>query len=211
VPVWTLGIAWIPAVVLPVLAAALIALRRVNEVRSFGSLSVDQFASVTFVGAAITWLHVVVTLGGLASWSSWVALVVAVAGVFFTVFARFVAPFSEDFTGRADVPAHVAARPVRPLAQPVRVAAPAPEAAPQANPFAAPAAQQADPFAAPAAQQSQVPSFFEAPVASTENDDLERYAPQVDSQPAAAEPAVEETALDEPVVAESDASEPVDA
>ncbi|GGF33723.1 hypothetical protein GCM10010922_06130 [Microbacterium sorbitolivorans] len=167
-PVWTLGIAWVPAVVLPLLSAALIALRRTNNVTNFGSLSVDQLASVSFVGAAITWLHVAVTLGSIASWVTWVALIVSLGGVFFTVFARFVAPFSEDFTGREAVVAHVAARPVRPVIEAPRPVAPA--AAPagaaaygaaQPNPYAAPTGQQADPFQAPAAQDP-----FQAPAAN---------------------------------------------
>jgi hypothetical protein len=166
-PVWTLGIAWVPAVVVPLLAASLIALRRVNNVTNFGSLSVDQLASVSFVGAAITWLHVAVTLGSLASWVTWVALIISLAGVFFTVFARFVAPFSDDFVGREETVAHVAARPVAPAA--------APYAAPQPNPFAAPAAQQTDPFQASAGSDP----FRSSAGASS---DVDRFAPPAPSQ-----------------------------
>lgn len=208
-PVWTLGIAWVPAVVLPLLSGALIALRRTNNVTNFGSLSVDQLASVSFVGAAITWLHVAVTLGSIASWVTWVALIVSLGGVFFTVFARFVAPFSEDFTGREAVVAHVAARPVRPVIEAPRPVAPA--AAPagaaaygaaQPNPYAAPAGQQADPFQAPAAQDP-----FQAPAANDPfqaNAGYDRFAAPATAAEVAAAP--EETAAPEATVEAADAS-----
>ncbi|GGO60729.1 hypothetical protein GCM10010910_06860 [Microbacterium nanhaiense] len=169
-PVWTLGIAWLPAVVLPVIAAALIAVRRTNSVRNFGSLSIDQFASVTFVGATITWIHIAVTLGSLASWVTWVAIVVSLAGVFFTIFARFVAPFSDDFTGREEVPAHAAARPARPVIQAPRPAAPTASHQPAAQTaaFGAPASQQHDPFRAPEHTD---------PFASTATGGIDRFAP----------------------------------
>ena len=198
-PIWTLGVAWVPAVVLPLLSAALIALRRTNNVTNFGSLSVDQLASVSFVGAAITWLHVIVTLGSLASWTAWVALVVSLAGVFFTVFARFVAPFSEDFTGREAVVAHVAARPVRPVIaapRPVAPAAATAYGAAQPNPYGAPAPQPADPFQAPATAADPFPSDpFQASATATGG--VDRFA-----APAAQADATTESASDSEVETE---------
>lgn len=221
-PIWTLGIAWLPAVVLPLLAAALIAVRRANSVRNFGSLSIDQLASVTFVGASVTWLHVAVTLGSLSSWVTWVALVVSLAGVFFTVFARFVAPFSDDFTGREEVPAHPAARPARPVVQAPRPAAPAatPYGTPQENPFAAPAQQQADPFQTPAFQAPAAGAGYQAAAPETGSyDRFEPSAAQVAAEqgeddpstaseaPGASEPASADAISDVPVTGAEEAAQ----
>lgn len=96
----------------------------------------------------------------------WIAVVVSLAGVFFTIVARFVPPFSADFAGRDEIPAHPTARAPRPLVRAQRPAtatapAPAPAGWPGApagpsNEYApvgyAPLGEQAPPFAALATQ-----------------------------------------------------------
>ncbi|MGO1236700.1 MAG: hypothetical protein ACTMLY_12035, partial [Microbacterium gubbeenense] len=143
--VWSLGITWLGAVLFPVVAAALIAVRRfVPRVQFMGALSVDQVASVAFAVAAFLWLNLGLILGQLSSAVNnmigffgggggvisisvivWISFVVALAGVFFTAVARFVPPFAEDFANRTETTAHATARPARPI-----VAAPKPEPAP---------------------------------------------------------------------------------
>lgn len=157
-PVWSFGIAWIGAVGLPLAAVVLIVLRRMlPRFRNVGGLSIDQAASVAFSVAAFVWLDIGIILtqmsagigeivsqfaGGLpfnvgsvfgVGAIVWISFVVALAGVFFTVFARFVPPFAEDFVGREEVPAHATARPVRPI-----LATPRPQPAQASWPAAAP-------------------------------------------------------------------------
>ncbi|GGD42182.1 hypothetical protein GCM10010915_24050 [Microbacterium faecale] len=124
--------------------------RFVPRLQNLGALSIDQFASVAFAVAAFTWLNLALivlqisaaiddlyqqlgaasdAVDGVYDLAQsplrvgvivWIALVVALAGVFFTVFARFVPPFSADFVGREQKPAHPTARPARPLAKRAR-------------------------------------------------------------------------------------------
>ncbi|WP_231915980.1 hypothetical protein [Microbacterium karelineae] len=172
-PVWSLGIAWIGAVGLPLAAVVLLVLRRfLPRFRNVGGLSIDQVASVAFAVAAFVWLDIGIILsqistaisglisqfagglpfdfGGMFGVSAivWVAFAVALIGVFFTVFARFVPPFADDFADREEVPAHATARPVRPLVKASR-----PRPAPVDAPAAAPGAAGVPPYA----QQQPVP------------------------------------------------------
>lgn len=165
-PVWGIGITGLGAAFFPFAAVLLIALRRfVPRLRNLGALSLDQLASVAFAVAAFVWLNLGLILlqvsaaiddlfqqmgalfGGVdgmfgsgsplrAGVIVWIAFVVALAGVFFTVFARFIPPFSADFVGREQTVAHPSARPARPLAKRVRPAAPTwPAPAPHGGPY----------------------------------------------------------------------------
>ena len=190
--VWSFGLTWLGAALFPFAAGVLIAVRRfAPRVQYMGAFSVDQFASVAFCVAAFLWLNLAIILGQLSSAMSdmlgffgggaanpvsvgaivWIAFVVSLAGVFFTIVARFVPPFAEDFTDREQRPAHVTARPARPI-----VAAPKPapathQGAPYPYPYPAAGEQGVppqqtpygqDPYAAPAQQYpyaSQQPSY----------------------------------------------------
>lgn len=141
-PIWGQGIAAIAASVAMVAATALIVLRRLVPALTtlkIGSLSIDQFASVAFVSYAVVyWSAVFSALGTGAmvgggvgvTWMAWVAAVVALAGVFFTVVAPFVPPFGADFDGREETQATRAARPALTLVQRPRAPKPAPQQAP---------------------------------------------------------------------------------
>ncbi len=141
----------------------------------------------------------------------WIGLVVALAGVFFTVFARFVAPFSEDFQGREEIPAHPVARPARPLIRAERPAAPAPTPAPgfgwpQQAPEQTAADQRAQELFAPLAQDTQaVTAAAPAPAPQPE---YPAPAPQAEPQAQAPKPEPE-VAKPEPEVAQPEA--PADA
>ncbi|SDO60968.1 hypothetical protein SAMN04487848_1695 [Microbacterium sp. ru370.1] len=123
--VWLSGLWWIPAVALPTAAVGLIVLRRLSPqgIRRVGSLGIDQFASVAFTVSALVWVSwvwdtvAVFDETGIwtRSWVIWVEAVVLLAGVVFTVFAPVIPPFSADFRGREEVPAHRNARPIRPV------------------------------------------------------------------------------------------------
>nr|WP_245325070.1 hypothetical protein [Microbacterium amylolyticum] len=172
-PVWSFGLSWIPAVGLPVAAATLIVLRRfASQIRGVGGLSIDQFASVSFIAAAYAWFDIVFSVSGagyvLAT--GWIAILVALAGVFFTVFARFVPPFQEDFVGRDEVQAHITARPARPLATPAP--RPVPVSSPAPAPYSAEHNAAAQPPFAPPAQEApasdaQIPDVAESSEPST--------------------------------------------
>jgi hypothetical protein len=125
-PIWNASIDWVLGVGLPVVAAVLLVIRRLSpstRVR-VGSLSADQFASVAFTIAALLWLSTVgygfqnladgLEVG--VTWVAWIELLLSAAGVFFTVLAPFVPPFSEDFAGRVEDVAHPVAREPRPVA-----------------------------------------------------------------------------------------------
>ncbi|WP_249268649.1 hypothetical protein [Microbacterium sp. JB110] len=140
-PVWGQGIAAIAASVAMVAATALIVLRRLVPALTtlkIGSLSIDQFASVAFVSYAVVYWSAVFSalgtgsmMGGVGvTWMAWVAAVVALAGVFFTVVAPFVPPFRADFDGREETQATRAARPALTLIQRPRAPKPAPQQAP---------------------------------------------------------------------------------
>ncbi|GAA2993038.1 hypothetical protein JOD63_001545 [Microbacterium terrae] len=145
--VWGSGIDWVLTIGVPTVAVFLIGLRRLSPqgIRRVGSLGIDQFASVAFSVSTLVWLGIIwnsfITLANqrffAATWVVWVEFFVMLAGVLLTVFGAFIAPFDQDFRGRAEVPAHRYARPVRAVtARPVvervapAAAAPATDAAP---------------------------------------------------------------------------------
>ncbi|GAA3623581.1 hypothetical protein GCM10022200_02290 [Microbacterium awajiense] len=121
--VWTSGLLWILTIAVPTVAVFLLVLRRLSPdgIRRVGSLGIDQFASVAFSVSAMLWLQLIwetvaVTISGgpwLRSWVIWVEFILMLAGVVLTVFAPLIPPFSQDFAGRREVPAHRNARPVR--------------------------------------------------------------------------------------------------
>lgn len=123
--VWLSGLWWIPSIALPTVAVGLIVLRRLSPqgIRRVGSLGIDQFASVAFAVAALVWIAwvwdtvAVFDSNGVwtRSWVIWVEAVLLLAGVVLTVFAPLIPPFSADFRGREEIPAHRNARPIRPV------------------------------------------------------------------------------------------------
>ncbi|HWV48583.1 MAG TPA: hypothetical protein VN035_03925, partial [Microbacterium sp.] len=123
--VWAQGIAWVLPIGLPTVAVFLIVLRRFSPdgIRRVGSLGIDQFASVAFAVAAISWAQVSWSLVGSwiatgiapAAWVPWVELVAALGFVVLTVFAPLVPGLREDFIGRLETLAHRNANPVRPV------------------------------------------------------------------------------------------------
>ncbi|PWC07851.1 hypothetical protein [Mycetocola zhujimingii] len=145
----------IPGALLLAAAAALIVIRRVQPQRRLrvGSLSVDQFASAAAVTTAGFYLGALLTMLGFTAWfrpgafggnpggdnfdgltpgaGLILGLIFSLASIVPTACARFVPVFAEDFSRRAESPAHPAAReaavvPVRP--RPVRhTAEPQPE------------------------------------------------------------------------------------
>ena len=120
-PIWSSGLDWILAALLPAAGAFLILLRRLapTAITRVGSLSIDQFASVAFSVGAVSWIsHLVWGVQGgewYITWVPWIETLLLLAGVFFTVVAPFVPPFREDFEGREDRAAHPAARAPRPV------------------------------------------------------------------------------------------------
>ena len=96
-------------VVLPLIVAALFAIRRLSpDVKlRIGSLSVDQFASV--VAAFATAYFFLVTVTGFEI-AYLVGLIGALALLAATVLAQWIPVFAADFAGRTEVPAHPAAR-----------------------------------------------------------------------------------------------------
>jgi hypothetical protein len=133
--VWLSGLWWIPAIALPTVAVGLLVLRRLSPqgIRRVGSLGIDQFASVSFSVAAFVWIAWVwqtvaiaaETGGWVRGWVVWVEAVLMLAGVVLTVAAPFIRPFSSDFAGREEVPAHRLARPIRPVVPRPRTPRPA--------------------------------------------------------------------------------------
>ncbi|WP_051172579.1 hypothetical protein [Microbacterium indicum] len=215
VPIWSFGISWLAAVGFPVVAVILLILRRfATRFRSVGALGIDQFASVGFAVAAFVWLDLGILIQGLGfttTPTAWIGFLVALGGVFFTIVARFVPPFSQDFAHREETTAHPVARPVRPIAvrprpqQPVPAAwAPQQTGQPLPTGYAQP--QYAPPQAAPAPQAEAAPATTAmravAPV---------EIAPAAADAPAAETPA-EQTPVDAeiPAVAETAAPEPED-
>lgn len=112
----------------PVAAAALFAWRRLEPAKRLriGSLSVDQFASVAAVlSASFYFVFAATTLspGGVVGLLGGLVMLAA------TTLARLIPPFAVEFEGRAEVPAHVAARDAvapapRPRAAPAKPARP---------------------------------------------------------------------------------------
>ena len=123
--VWAQGIAWVLPIGLPTVAVFLIVLRRFSPdgIRRVGSLGIDQFASVAFAVAAISWAQVTWSLTGSwiatgiapGAWVPWVELVAALGLVVLTVFAPLIPGLREDFIGRLETLAHRNANPVRPV------------------------------------------------------------------------------------------------
>ncbi|HEY3573969.1 MAG TPA: hypothetical protein VGK98_09120 [Arthrobacter sp.] len=96
-------------VVLPLIAAALFAARRLapdTRVR-IGSLSVDQFGSVV---ASFAVGFFFLSVAGAYTPSLLVALIGSLVLLAATVLARYIPFFAGDFLNRAEVPAHVMAR-----------------------------------------------------------------------------------------------------
>jgi len=156
--VWGSGIDWLLMIGVPTVAVFLIVLRRLSPqgIRRVGSLGIDQFASVAFSVSTVLWLAIIwksfITLFGQSvfagTWVVWVEFLMMLAGVFLTVLAPFIPPLNQDFIGRAEVPAHRVARPVRPVEPRPVVPAPAPDAAaatPVYADYAAPAESDASP------------------------------------------------------------------
>ena len=114
-------------IIMPLLVAGLFAARRLApSVRlRVGSLSLDQFASVIAVLAAIFFflqLVYVFSIGSLLGFIGAVALLAA------TTFAPHIPPFSAEFSNRTEIPAHPVARDAKPLVRvPKPVPAPKPE------------------------------------------------------------------------------------
>lgn len=139
--IWGASLDWVLGVALPVAAGVLLVIRRLSPSTRLrvGSLSVDQFASVAFSVAAVLWLsrlgygvqNVVDEFPFTLSGVVWLELLLTTAGVFFSVVAPFVAPFKDDFAGRAESVAHPAARAPRSVVQ--RPRPETPQAWPQAH------------------------------------------------------------------------------
>ncbi|WP_404320644.1 hypothetical protein [Arthrobacter luteolus] len=114
-------------IIMPLLVAGLFAARRLApSVRlRVGSLSLDQFASVIAVLAAIFFflqLVYVFSIGSLLGFIGAVALLAA------TTFAPHIPPFSAEFSNRTEIPAHPVARDAKPLLRALKpVPAPKPE------------------------------------------------------------------------------------
>lgn len=158
-------------VILPLAVGALFLVRRFSpgvNIR-IGSLSIDQFASVVASFATFFFFTGTVTTFGVAYLLGLVGSVVLLTA---TVCAQWIPMLASDFAGRAEVPAHVAARDaVAPVRRP---AAPKPVAATQ-NVSGAKASGQgaqqpqggaAVPAAAAGAQTTQQPHAWNAPQAA---------------------------------------------
>ncbi|MFZ3451935.1 hypothetical protein [Arthrobacter sp. 7Tela_A1] len=112
-------------IILPVAVAGLFVARRLSPGTRLrvGSLSLDQFASVTAVLAVIFFflqLVYVFSVGAL------ICLIGAIALTAATTFAPHIPPFAAEFSGRKEIPAHPMAREALPL-----VRAPKPVPAPK--------------------------------------------------------------------------------
>ena len=194
--VWTHGIDWVLTIGLPTVAVFLIVLRRLSPqgIRRVGSLGIDQFASVAFSVAAVTWLNILwhsfVSLAEerffIATWVVWVEFFLMLAGVVLTVVAPFIAPFAQDFQGRPEAPAHRNARQVRPVTPrpPVERPERAPEQ-PEPAPYEAAAAAPYPPEAAPSAPEA-APASSEPAVAYAP--DRADAAGRADAVPTVVEP-----------------------
>ncbi|MCC9192407.1 hypothetical protein LOC59_01905 [Arthrobacter sp. zg-Y916] len=112
-------------IIMPVAVAGLFVARRLSPGTRLrvGSLSLDQFASVIAVLAVIFFflqLVYVFSVGAL------ICLIGAIVLVAATTFAPHIPPFSAEFSGRKEIPAHPVAREALPLAR-----APKPAPAPK--------------------------------------------------------------------------------
>ena len=112
-------------VILPLIVGGLFLARRMNPAAKvrIGSLSVDQFSSV--VASFATFFFFSATVSNFS-----IAYLIGLIGSLFllvsTVCAQWIPVFAADFSGRTDVPAHVAARDAVPAVK--RPAAPKPVA-----------------------------------------------------------------------------------
>lgn len=133
-PLFFIGI----GILLPVIALALLAGRRLGSSGlRVGSLSVDQFASVTAVLAATYFFLQTVTIFQVGPL---LALIGSLAMLAATVAGPFLPVIKNDFVDRPEVSAHTAARPIiaaRPRPPKPAKPAPAAEPAPAATPGAA--------------------------------------------------------------------------
>lgn len=123
-------------IIMPLVVAGLFAARRLAPATRLriGSLSLDQFASVIAVLAAIFFFLQIVYV---FSVGSLLGLIGAAALLAATTFAPHIPPFAAEFSGRTEIPAHPVARDSKPL---VRVPKPAP--APRPETAGAPAGSQ---------------------------------------------------------------------
>ena len=236
---WGLGLTWVLTIGVPTVAVFLLVLRRLSPegIRRVGSLGIDQFASVAFSVAAVSWLTfvwqqvsiaVVTGMGGLGGWLVWLEFLLMLAGVVCTVLAPVIPGLREDFRHRPESVAHPNARRLRPIAPRPPRPAPAPwqqpapgvgfqqpgpdfrQQVPLVGPGAAPAADTvtAVPEHRDAAETAVLPPYAQdAPAAQP----VAGTDPVVDVEPVAAEPApdADPTAVgDEPAAAEPATTEP---
>ncbi|WP_460773437.1 hypothetical protein [Microbacterium sp. GXF7504] len=216
---WGLGLSWVLTIGVPTVAVFLLVLRRLSPdgIRRVGSLGIDQFASVAFSVAAVSWLAfvwqqvsiaIVTGVTGAGSWLIWIEFILMLGGVACTVFAPLLPVLREDFRHRPESVAHPAARRLRPIAKrPPRPAAPAPAGAgAHASGQPAPAFQQPGPGfqqQVPAWDGRQQPAYAAAPTAQpapaeeAETTVLDRLDPTAHAEPAA-------VAADEPATAPQD-------
>ena len=112
-------------IIMPLVVAGLFAARRLAPSARIrvGSLSLDQFASVIAVLAAIFFFLQIVYV---FSVGSLLGLIGSVALLAATTFAPHIPPFAAEFSGRSEIPAHPVAREAKPLIQ-----APKPAPAPK--------------------------------------------------------------------------------
>jgi len=124
--VWTMNGAWALAIGVPTAAVFLIVLRRLSPegIRRVGSLGIDQFASVAFSVALVSWvvllwqqldLVAATRRSALVTWPLWLEILLALVLVAVTVFAALIPGVREDFEDRIETLAHRNANPVRPV------------------------------------------------------------------------------------------------
>ena len=124
--VWTMNGAWVLTIGVPTAAVFLVVLRRLSPegIRRVGSLGIDQFASVAFSVALVSWavllwqqLDLVAAMrrSALATWPLWLEVAALLGLVVVSVFASLIPGLREDFEGRTDTLAHRNANPVRPV------------------------------------------------------------------------------------------------
>jgi hypothetical protein len=215
--VWSNGIDWVLTIGVPTAAVFLIVLRRLSPqgIRRVGSLGIDQFASVAFSVSTVLWLTMIwnsfITLANqrffAATWVVWVEFFLMLAGVLLTVFAPFIAPFAQDFSGRPEAVAHRSARPVRPVT-PRPVAQPRAEAASEgaaygAHPDDAPPAAPA----APAPYETAADTGAAAPAASGRTHEEPGAAEAVRTEASALSPEAETPATAETTAIDTEAWE----
>lgn len=114
-------------IIMPLVVAGLFTARRLAPSTRLrvGSLSLDQFASVIAVLAAVFFFLQIVYV---FSVGSLLGLLGAVALLAATTFAPYIPPFAAEFSDRPEIPAHAVARDAKPLVR-VPKPAPAPKAA----------------------------------------------------------------------------------